>query len=657
MRPGWRIALAAAFVAVGLGVAGLLHFRASIVERLAARELTARGLGAAAFRVEGVGLRSARVVDIALAPEIAARSVTLRYAILPPRLDRVIVEGLRLDLSRPDEGAFARLRESLGGGGEAGAIPAVELDDALVEADTPRGRFGLAFDALWAADEIELDGSLEQAGRALAAVSARGRPGAFEASVIETGGLTLTAKGGIGERVSLDAAAEIGRASALLAALGAAAAPPGRYRLQAAGSLEALVGAAEAQVETAFARITLAAPFAARRTDGGARVELNGAEIAAPERGLKASGVSGVIELSSAPTAKLAAERAETPWATPAALTLSGSLKDGVAQFEGAAVAGGARLSARGRHAMASGEGSLSLVLPKTSFGPARQPGAVLPALAALTVSGGAVSGSAALRWSNASFGGAGAFDLDALAFAAEGVAVDGLSGRLRFSELLPPRTPPGQELRAARIGAGADLADVRLRFALDGAAGALAVERLDAGFASGRLVVAGARLSPGPRNSAVLQVHDVDLAALLPLLGLEGLSGDGRLSGALPIAVADGKVAVEEGELIAAGPGALRFRSERVRSALAAGGEYVALALDALEDFRYERLSLSVDKTLEGAARIRLSTLGANPNVLEGHPFAINVNLTGDADNLVQAALAAWRLSDRALGAIVRGR
>jgi len=386
-------------------------------------------------------------------------------------------------------------------------------------------------------------------------------------------------------------------------------------------------------------------------------VELKGAEIAAPERGLKAAGVSGVLELSAAPSAKLAVARAETPWAAPAALALTGALKGGVAQFEGSATAAGLRLAARGRHELASGKGAASVALPKTSFGAARQPGAALPALEALVLSRGAVAGAAELRWSGAGLDGEATVELDALALEVEGVAVEGLSGQLRFSGLTPPRTPPGQELRAARVGAGADLTDVRLRFALDGA-GALAVERFDAGFAGGRLVVADARVAAdAPRQAATLQVQDVDLAVLLPLVGLEGLSGDGRLSGLLPIVVQGGKVAVEGGELAAASRGALRFRSPRAREALAAGGDYVALALDALEDFRYERLSLAVDKALEGRASIKLSTLGANPAVLDGHPFAININLTGDADNLVQAALAAWRLSDRALGAIVRGR
>lgn len=77
------------------------------------------------------------------------------------------------------------------------------------------------------------------------------------------------------------------------------------------------------------------------------------------------------------------------------------------------------------------------------------------------------------------------------------------------------------------------------------------------------------------------------------------------------------------------------------------AGGDAVALMLDALEDFHYNDLSLTLNKPVAGDTRITLHLEGANPTVLEGHPFDLNISLTGDADPLLAAFFAGRQLSN----------
>lgn len=78
---------------------------------------------------------------------------------------------------------------------------------------------------------------------------------------------------------------------------------------------------------------------------------------------------------------------------------------------------------------------------------------------------------------------------------------------------------------------------------------------------------------------------------------------------------------------------------------------------LQALEDFRYERLTLDIDKAADGEARLLLSTQGHNPAVLEGHPFALNITLSGNADRLLATVLEAYSVSDRALQGLLRAK
>src|SRR5690606_2687301 len=253
--------------------------------------------------------------------------------------------------------------------------------------------------------------------------------------------------------------------------------------------------------------------------------------------------------------------------------------------FELTATAQGASLHGQGRRDPDAGDVELQLALAPIRFAPGRlQPGALAPALATLENVAGGFGADAILRWKEARFAGEGQLRSDDLSFDLSGVRVEGVGGAVRFVRLQPPATAPRQVLRARRLAAGAELENVRLAFRLDGAAKSLDVERFDADFAAGRLIVAGSRLKLGaPRNALGLQVDDVDLSALLALIGLEGLSGDGRVSGLLPLVLTPDDLLVEGGEIAATGRGAIRFRSPEAKQALAAGGEYVGLALEAL--------------------------------------------------------------------------
>ena len=61
---------------------------------------------------------------------------------------------------------------------------------------------------------------------------------------------------------------------------------------------------------------------------------------------------------------------------------------------------------------------------------------------------------------------------------------------------------------------------------------------------------------------------------------------------------------------------------------------------VQALQDFRYETLTVTGDLDAGGEARLRLEMLGHNPAVLEGHPFQFNINLTGNPAPLLETLL-----------------
>ena len=636
MTRGWKIGFAVAALGLSAALGGLVVFRVQAIEALARRELAALGLEEASLRVEAAGFNEARVADLRLGPEAHAEAVRLRYGLLPPRLARVEIDGLYLDASRPDQGVFSLLSGGQGGGGGL-ALPDIVLRNARIEADTPQGRAAASFSA-----DLDSDG-----GRA---------EGAFEVAGLQAkGNFTAALDGPVGGSryaVTLELTETVVAGQRLDKATG-----EGVLLIEEGGV--ALDGRIEAAGATALGPTTASLPFTARLGPERIALHVENGAAAAPERGLSVEGLTADLVREERIALSFAAKAVAVEGLAPFALEgKAGEAADGLS-FEAKAKAAGATVAVRGKHDLASGKGQAQATLAALRFVPGGlQPASLVPALAAIDKASGSAGGEATLRWSPGQLRGAGTARFDGFSFEAAGVAIEGLTGAVRFVELTPPVTAPEQTLRAARISAGAPLEDLRLTFRLDGAARALEISRFSAGFAGGELVVANARIDPAAaRNSLTLQVNDVDLGALLALVGVEGLTGQGRVSGVLPLTVLPDDVLVDDGEIAAVSPGVLRFRSEQAKQALASGGDYVELALQALEDFRYQTLSLSVDKAAGGRAVAKLSTLGSNPEVLDGHPFAINVTLNADANALLAQTLDVWRLSQGALATIVRGR
>jgi hypothetical protein len=270
----------------------------------------------------------------------------------------------------------------------------------------------------------------------------------------------------------------------------------------------------------------------------------------------------------------------------------------------------------------------------------------------------GTVSADARLVWTKKGIGGTGTVGVRNMNFAdpSSGTSVEGLTADIRLDQIIPPRTPPGQTIRIKRIGAGVALNDLLLRFALiKGTTAAIPAVQIDAfrtAFAGGIISIAPTVLdSEAGASRATIKVERVDLAALLSAVGLENISGTGRLSGVIPVSTAGAAVGISGGRLATSEPGVLRIRSEAAKRALAQGGEEVTLMLSALEDFRYETLTLEIEKETAGEGRVILRTRGQNPAVRDGQPFVINLTLSGNVDGLAAVLAQALELP----GGIVR--
>ncbi|MEQ8196111.1 MAG: YdbH domain-containing protein, partial [Rhodospirillales bacterium] len=324
--------------------------------------------------------------------------------------------------------------------------------------------------------------------------------------------------------------------------------------------------------------------------------------------------------------------------------------------------AGNLAMAASGRYRFKAGTGQADIDLKSLRFGPMFMSFMrLVPNAAAVDLRAGTASGKARLSWNGRDVGGTATVAVKGLEMSDEttGTEIEGLNAQIHLDRLMPAQTPPGQILRIRRIAAGTDLTALTLRFSLESTPASvyprLRIEGFDAGFIGGRLSVRPTVLDPvSGENRVAIDLTDVNLTALFALIGVEGVSGEGRLGGVIPVRQVGAAVDISGGRLAAAGPGTLRIRSAAVKRALAQGGKEVALMLSALEDFRYDSLTIDIDKKPQGDGRIRLKTDGHNPAVLDGRSFRININISGNVDRIAAVVAHALKLPAAVVRSIV---
>jgi len=365
---------------------------------------------------------------------------------------------------------------------------------------------------------------------------------------------------------------------------------------------------------------------------------------------------------------RVSAQDGGKPLLLPTPLESTLSLNRQILTFDAKATLPGANgATAKGRHNLSTGSGRAVLALPAFRMTPGGgEFRALAPSIAGsasgpasgIDIQSGTVSADARLVWNKKGIGGTGTVGVRNMNFAdpSSGTSVEGLTADIRLDQIIPPRTPAGQTIRIKRIEAGVALNDLLLQFALiEGTTAAIPAVQIDAfrtAFAGGIISIAPTVLdSEAGASRATIKVKRVDLAALLSAIGLENISGTGRLSGVIPVSTEGAAVGISGGRLAASEPGVLRIRSEAAKKALAQGGAEVTLMLSALEDFRYETLTLEIEKETTGEGRVILRTRGQNPAVRDGQPFVINLTLSGNVDGLAAVLAQALELP----GGIVR--
>jgi hypothetical protein len=137
------------------------------------------------------------------------------------------------------------------------------------------------------------------------------------------------------------------------------------------------------------------------------------------------------------------------------------------------------------------------------------------------------------------------------------------------------------------------------------------------------------------PVISAELEISDIDLEQVMGMIDQSGLEGSGRLSGTIPLRLKESALAIDDGRLKNTTLGHLSYDAGD-----GAATQLNNIAVQALQDFRYDLLDATLNYQFEGAYSIRARIEGRNPTLYDGYPVAFNLNLSGSLPGLMQASL-----------------
>ena len=272
-----------------------------------------------------------------------------------------------------------------------------------------------------------------------------------------------------------------------------------------------------------------------------------------------------------------------------------------------------------GAHDLTTGRGETVFRTGRLEFAPGGlQPEALAPVLRGyVEAADGAVSADAQFEWGRDTLSSAAVILLDEVSFGGPTRAVNrtrGVNGTLSFSNLAPVATDGEQTVTVAGVDLDALLLERgEIVFDMPGD-DTIRIARAFFPWFGGTLGVFDANASMASGEAlAPLRVDNIDLNQVLTYFDMDGLDGEGILSGVLPLAVRGGRAFIENGVLQSQGPGVVRYQTAATDQ-VAAMDRQTQIAFDLLRDLRYDALSVEINGPLDGRLDFSLRFEGSGP-------------------------------------------
>ncbi|WP_066521827.1 intermembrane phospholipid transport protein YdbH family protein [Sphingobium cloacae] len=323
-------------------------------------------------------------------------------------------------------------------------------------------------------------------------------------------------------------------------------------------------------------------------------------------------------------------------------------------------------------HDLNSAKGHAVLSVPGLVFDPGLQPddltGLTLGVVANVAAR---ISGEGHIRWSDSAVTSDGVFRTDNADLAAAFGPVQGLSGELRFTDLLGLVSAPGQEVRIKSVNPGVEVRDGVVRYRLEPDQH-VHIEGGGWPFAGGQLVLLPTTMdfSADVDRYMTFRVLGLDAGAFIQAMELENVSATGTFDGIMPLIFNARGGRVSGGVLVARQQGmpplmmpegvlpsipcdparqsgVLSYVGPVSNEQLGVMGK---MAFDALKDLQYKCLTILLDGALDGEMVTNVVFNGVNRGKLGdapegiarsfiGLPFIFNVRIAAPFRGLMGTA------------------
>jgi hypothetical protein len=291
------------------------------------------------------------------------------------------------------------------------------------------------------------------------------------------------------------------------------------------------------------------------------------------------------------------------------------ALREGHIEAQGAIeLADGSRQLARftAQHDVDSGAGSARIVADALTFGPHLQPYDISELTRGMVDNvRGPASAEATISWSGPHITGAGVLHLSGVSLSTGTIPIiEDVRGDVAFDDLFALTTPPHQRLHVGLINPGVAVSNGDIWFQLL-TNRRVAIEQAQFDFASGQLAMTPTTISLGAEETHFeLALRDVDGAALISTLNVPDITATGRIQGRFPLLLTRRSAFIQNGLLESQGEGgAIAYVGHAGDGATG----MARVAFDALRNFRYDNLRLTLNGDLAGEIVSQIQFTGHN--------------------------------------------
>ncbi len=176
---------------------------------------------------------------------------------------------------------------------------------------------------------------------------------------------------------------------------------------------------------------------------------------------------------------------------------------------------------------------------------------------------------------------------------------------------------------------------------------GKLDLKQLQLALFGGQVRGAQQQIDLSKDAKVLLQLDKLQLAELLKQHPSADMTGQGTISGTLPLSIEQGKLTVAQGSVAALEPGGkIAYQSEKAQ-AMAASNQGMKIVMQALQNFHFSVLSAGVSYSKEGQLLLALKLEGNNPDFEKGRAVNFSINLEENLPAMITSLQLSGQVSE----------